>query len=243
MITLDAFAGDHISTVCKKAAETAIEANDSVEFVFNDTKVVAQPGESAEDLEARWNRDFDSAAEAYRNSDEYKQREAKRAVEWELKTSAVLIEKAQTESELRETESPWPYNAKQLNEYIDSLVEREHDYGTCVYAMSLAAMAAFNYVAHKVGSTGFQASCADFDFLRRSRHIDGPFILLKGEDALFPQYNLPARLQEALENWGPWLREAAIKKLGGEGTAHPDVVAHWRKLAAQPVEMAEGSAK
>lgn len=142
-------------------------------------------------------------------------------------------ESAQTESEMRAAKAPTPYTPAQLAEYIESLVKRNHDYGTCVYAMSLAATAAFNYVAHQLGVTGFQASCADLDILRQTRHLDGPFILLKGEDALYPQYNLREKLSDALKKWEPWLKEQAHKKLSDPSntSAHPDVISHWKRLA------------
>lgn len=133
---------------------------------------------------------------------------------------------------MRDEAAPHPKTLDELNEYVRSLVEREHDYGTCVYAMSLAATAAFNYVASKLGVTGFQASCADLDVLRRTRHMDGPFIMLKAEDMLYPQYDVPGRLQEAMVSWQAWLSEQAALKLQNDVTdAHPDVVAHWRMLA------------
>ena len=69
------------------------------------------------------------------------------------------------------------------------------------------------------------------DVIRRTRHIKGPFILLQGSDALFPQYNLPNKLEEAMEKWKPWMKEEALKNLADRNQAHPDVIAHWKKLA------------
>lgn len=232
MKTIDPSAGSHISEACERAAKLATQYNEPVAFTFNDTAVVVQPGESAAGVESRWHHDFSVAAEAYRNSEEYKQAEAKRAEEYRAQCAAPMKESASTEAEMRESKVPRPYTEAQLMEYIRSLVDRSHDYGTCVYAMSMAATAAFNYVAHKLGASGFQLSCADLDILRRTRSLDGPFILLKGEDALYPQYNLHTKLTEALDEWRPWLREQAQKKLDN-GSAHPIVEAHWRKLAGE----------
>lgn len=142
-----------------------------------------------------------------------------------------------TEQELREEEAPWPKTLIELNEYIGSLTDRNHDYGTCVYAMSLAATATFNYVAGRLGTTGFQSSCADLDILRRSRRMKGPFIILKAEDMLFPQYDLPEKLQEAMQKWIPWAAEECAKLLVAEnGQVHPHVKAHWEKMAAWPID-------
>lgn len=138
---------------------------------------------------------------------------------------------AKTEQEMRECSAPWPETTGELVEYIDSLTEREHDYGTCCYAMSLAAVAAFQHVANKLGVTGFQASCADLDVLRRTRRLNGPFILLRGEDMLYPQYNLETKLREAMNEWTEWAGKEAAKKLEESPAAHPDVLRHWRHLS------------
>jgi hypothetical protein len=202
-----------------------------VHFTFNDTEVTVQPGEPAEAVASRWAADYEAAAEAYRNSAEYKAAEKKRKEEDHKRRTAVMREAATDEKEMREADVPWPQTEKQLREYIDSLVSRQHEYGTCVYAASMAATATFNYVCHVLGMTGFQASCADLDVIRRTRSIKGPFMLLKGEDALYPQYDLRGKLDEALAEWRPWLREEAQRLLAERDHAHPNVLAHWKQLA------------
>ena len=141
--------------------------------------------------------------------------------------------KAKTEAEMREVEAPWPKTDADLVEYIGSLVDRPHDYGTCVYAMSLAATAAFHYVSHKLGVTGFQASCADMDIIRRTRGIDGPFRLVDYANVLYPQYADRFTNQPVSQDTADWLKERAIKQLQDDshtGT-HPDVLAHWQALS------------
>lgn len=140
-----------------------------------------------------------------------------------------------TEKEMRGAVVPSVGSVDELSAYISNLVgnEDQHDYGTAVYAMSMAATAAFNYAAKTLGVTGFQASCADMDFLRRTRGMEGPFMIVKGEDALFPQYDIPGKVTEFLSDIQPWLAEQAAKKLESGCGAHPNVMAHWQKLAAQ----------
>jgi hypothetical protein len=229
----DALAGTHIKSACEKAAAMAQTANKPVHFEFNGTHVTAQPGETAETLVNRWQDDFDAAARAWRESPERKIEEEKRAAEEKAAREAHITEAASTEAEMREAKVPWPKTKEQLTEYIESLVSKQHDYGTCVYAMSMAAEAAFNYVSNCLGVTGFQASCADLDFIKRTRGIDGPFMLIKGEDMLYPQYNLVDNLLEAMKEWKPWAKEEAEKKLSENTSAHPDVIAHWKALASQ----------
>lgn len=143
-----------------------------------------------------------------------------------------------TETEMREDQAAHPKTIGELSDCIQALVKQDHDYGTCVYAMSLAATAAFNYVASQLGVTGFQASCADLDIVRRTRSINGPFMLIDGNKMLYPQYDLHAILSKAMDGWTEWAAKEAKKKLAEASHAHPDVVAHWEALAAKEVSQA-----
>lgn len=144
---------------------------------------------------------------------------------------------AMTETELREMETPWPKTQEELNEIITALANRTHDYGTCVYAMSLAAIASFNFMASHLGCTGFQASMADLDFIKRSRHMKGPFRIADYSNLLYPQYqdeeHFPSR-ETLLEQHKDWLREEAKKCLAENDIVHPNVAAWWKKLAEAP---------
>lgn len=145
--------------------------------------------------------------------------------------------KNMTEQQLRDYDPKWPKSMKELSAFIDALAERQHDYGTCVYAMSLAAVSAFHYVAWKLGVTGFQASCADLDVLKRTRHLEGPFMILDASKMLYPQYDLRGDVDEFLskDTTAAWLKEQAIKKLDDSANSHavPNVVAHWKRLAGR----------
>lgn len=142
--------------------------------------------------------------------------------------------KTMTEAELRDAEVPWPKSEKELVAYIAALADREHDYGTCVYAMSMAATAAFYYVAGKLGVTGFQASCADMDVLRRIRHYKMGFRIVDYANLLYPQYCD----DEHFPDWRGLMRQNAAalkteadKRLAESANAHPNVVEHWRMLS------------
>jgi len=52
-----------------------------------------------------------------------------------------MQEQAKTEAEMRDANVAHPKNFGELVEYLKSLVEREHDYGTAVYAISMGATA------------------------------------------------------------------------------------------------------
>lgn len=139
------------------------------------------------------------------------------------------------EAAMREGRTEQPETIEDLSAYIDRLVSGQHDYGTCVYAMSMAATAAFRFAAHKLGVSGFQASCADLDVIRRTRDISGPFAIIDSDKMLYPQYSIPADVNEMLAGWAQWAADEARKRLARDDldTCHPDVVAHWRRLAAK----------
>jgi hypothetical protein len=124
----------------------------------------------------------------------------------------------------------------ELVTYLTPVIEREHDYGTSAAAASVAALAAFNFVCKKLGLTGFQAGFAALDFYGRAMSIDGGFIVLKLQDMLYPQYDLPQKLHEYMteESTIQWLADEARKKLANvDPFTHPDVLKHWEHLAAQ----------
>jgi hypothetical protein len=228
--------GTHLKDACAKAIALADASSKAVHFKLNDTDVTVEPGELVDGVVARWDRDREAAYQTLINSDEYKEQKRLYAEKEKAKEEAHHIEKAQTEVEMREAEVPWVRTKEQLIEYIESLVNRPHEYGTCVYALSMAAVAAFYYVGYKLGVTGFQVSCADLDIFRRTRSLKGPFILLKAEDMLYPQYNLMDNLLDAMKEWGPWAKDQAIKKLAEVPDAHPRVLAHWEMLAKKEVK-------
>jgi hypothetical protein len=149
-----------------------------------------------------------------------------------MMSNEIKTDDHKAEFEMRDSKAPFLDTEEELLAYIRDLVERKHDYGTCVYAASMAATAAFNYVAGTLGMTGFQASCADMDILRRTRHIEGPFSLFRYRDLLYPQYDLHERLAKQIDEARPWLAEKAREFLAAGRDAAPDVVAHWEKLAA-----------
>jgi hypothetical protein len=138
------------------------------------------------------------------------------------------------EMEMRDSKIPNFDKVEDLTAYIKSLTDMQHDYGTCVYAMSMAATATFFHVANVLGVTGFQASMADMDILKRTRNINGPYMLIKAEDMLYPQYNIPRRVVKTMNEWRKWAKQEAKCKLADSNSslAHSAVRKRWKQLAA-----------
>lgn len=151
----------------------------------------------------------------------------------EALTKSYELYELATEEDLRECDAPWPKSAEELSELVRILATRQHDYGTCVYAMSLAAVAAYNYMAHAIGTTGFQASCADLDIIKRTRGMKHGFRIIDFTNLLYPQYerSVPG-WNELLVKEADMLKREASKLLEQRSEhTHPDVVAHWKRLA------------
>lgn len=146
-----------------------------------------------------------------------------------------------TEEEMAETKAPTPGSIEELGEYVQGLVDRPHSYGTCVYAMSLAAVAAFNYVARELGVTGFQASCADLDILRQTRGWTWGKVLDYNK-LLYPQYlnheNFPS-VSYLLEEHRVELGRRAQEILDEGRELSPGVEAHLRGLVFRGGEAEE----
>ena len=147
--------------------------------------------------------------------------------------AALPILRHGTEQQLRDLNAPRPRTEADLGRIIRALAHREHDYGTCVYAMSISAEAAYNYQAHVQGVSGFQASCADMDFLKRTRNIKNGFQLINYDKLLYPQYDgpehFPTRHQLIDQNIDR-LGKAAEELLIDNHSAHPDVKRWWEYL-------------
>lgn len=142
---------------------------------------------------------------------------------------------AMTEQEMRDFKVPTFDTIDELTEFVRGLVDQPHDYGTCVHAMSMAAVAAMNYVAKQLNVSGFQHSCADMDILRRNRGLEWGCVQ-NFENLLYPQFadRYPGWDQLLIQHRDT-LAERARKLLEGDlSLVHPRVLAHWQKLAAAP---------
>jgi hypothetical protein len=138
-----------------------------------------------------------------------------------------------------ENQETWPQSEEALLAEIRKALAHAQDatniedgYNRGPGAMAAAALAAFRYVGHVLGVTGFQASCADLAFLKQSRRMRGPFGIIDGEKLLYPQYDLRAQLEEWIAEWRPALAKRAAELLAAEPNAHPDVRARWAEIAA-----------
>lgn len=225
--------GVHLLDALNEAAVATADAGETVSFIFNEIEHDAMPGESKESAKARAEERIgqklltrDEAAVQAKAEMERQQAEY---------DAAILASGSPTEQDMRTAEVPRPKSETELMEYVKGLVDRPHDYGTCVYAMSMAATAAFYYVSHKLGVTGFQASCADMDILRRTRNLKYGHRIIDYNDLLYPQYWDDERtpIFQALMR-EPESRERfageARKLLDGNGNAATAVKEHWQRL-------------
>lgn len=110
----------------------------------------------------------------------------------------------------------------------------QHDYGTICHAASAAAIGAAWAVdkGPQGGITGFQAGAIMWGFISHWMSYEGqPLRLVNFHDMLYPQH--ADRFEKTISpETHSYLVEQAKKMLDERGLAHPDVVAHWERIAA-----------
>ncbi len=130
-----------------------------------------------------------------------------------------------------------PQTLEELVQHVKELrkdLEQGYDYNTSAQYALKVALAAFDFAAREQGLTGFQAHWVAMSFLADVNNIKGPFAIMSADLMLYPQYETPTQLAAKYEeDFKPWLGEQARKKLEEHGgSAAPQVLEHWKKLAA-----------
>ena len=120
--------------------------------------------------------------------------------------------------------------------FIDKLdLKYGHDYGTICHAVAAAALAGA-WVMERTdqgGITGFQSGAVMWEFIQHWMGKGGPMRLVDYEDMLYPQYE-PKFDKAISQETADWLKVEAQKLIDrpGQDTIHPDVMAHWKNIAA-----------
>ena len=131
-------------------------------------------------------------------------------------------------------------NEKELADFIQEMIKNGNSYNNAPYAMALSAYAAFDYVARKLGVTGFQASYADLHFLKLTRKMEDGFQILNYSLLLYPQFKYrfdEISFDKLIKDNLPHLQEKAKKLLAEDGKhAATAVVNHWKKIIAMEVK-------
>lgn len=152
-------------------------------------------------------------------------------------------------TETQDIHKEWYEAAKQMTvadlpEFIRHLTEDyRHDYGTICHAMAASAVATCNAVDNSPtgGISGFQAGAVMWEFIRHWMHYEEtPMRLLRFDELLYPQYLY--KFTTIPQDTADWLKAEAEKLLAerGEGIMHPDVLAHWKMIAAGMVPFGLG---
>jgi len=147
--------------------------------------------------------------------------------------------KTMTEKQLREWAVPYVKTREELDAILNNLSTRKQDYGTCVYSVSIATVATYNYMNTVVGSSGFQAGCADIDFIARVRGLKNGFQIIDFSNVIYPLYfNNTEKFPNATDILLNNLEVIAIEvqkrlkdyKENGSKGIHPDVLNHWHMI-------------
>lgn len=126
-----------------------------------------------------------------------------------------------------------PNSFEELITYISDKVNAKHTYQSSADAMWEISLAAFNFAAEELGTTGWQASHAELMFLAKSRRINGPFAIVSGQDLLYPQYDIASKVEKYIDSWMPWAIQQCKQKLETEDRKYvaDSVWQHWQNMA------------
>lgn len=131
-------------------------------------------------------------------------------------------------------ENYFPKDWEDFTRYVEELESGSHGYNSIADALTLSTVAFFNYFASKHGMTGFQASWSGLQFIKQTRNIDAPFMIVDSSKLLYPQYDLESDVREFLEESKKGLAEKARENLK-DANKHTSsrVIARWEELAKQ----------
>lgn len=125
-------------------------------------------------------------------------------------------------------------------ETFDDLVEYLKDikdnysfgYSEAPRAIAQASVAVAGYLSREFGITGFQASCAMWDFIRDYVYTDNKcgLRIINYDDMLYPQYSFKFQKTITSEIFNALQRQAK-KNLKEYESAAERVVLHWQKIA------------
>ena len=106
-------------------------------------------------------------------------------------------------------------------------------YGGAPISIAQAALATAWYFAKEMGITGFQAGFVMWDFVRNWQYSTNKcgLRILDYDDMLYPQYDHKFEKTIRSNTWNE-LQETAKNNLETREHAHPDVIAHWKSIAA-----------
>lgn len=163
------FAGDHISDTAEYAIGIAKSLGGRVVLCHNDHQIVIHQASTIDGVLTAFNELCDAARKVYEESPAGVAAAAERTREQAEREAREAAGPVHDRDTMVKAKNPWPKTAKELEETIAGYVNGKHTYDTAAIAMSLAATAAFNYVATVLGTTGFQAGWAIGDFERRNK--------------------------------------------------------------------------
>ena len=124
----------------------------------------------------------------------------------------------------------------ELADYIKDLAAYNHDYNTSGYAIVKALLAVEMYMAHVLGTTGFQHGFARLAFVKESMISDLGVAFINFDDLLYPQYDVMKKVEEYVKEMreSKQLHDKVVTLLGEHPdgkNVHPNVYQHWKILA------------
>lgn len=132
-----------------------------------------------------------------------------------------------------ETKAKAVKTKEDLDNLLNEITIKDHDYDSIVRACWAAMLGAFNYVNRSPvgGISGFQArfiGCAAImEFMGIKK--DSPVRIVQYDNMLYPQYHEHFDKIISQETW-KYLQEEARKNLEENTSANPRVIQHWQSV-------------
>ena len=140
-----------------------------------------------------------------------------------------------TEADKDIIQSWYKKDIKSLDEFVKELNdEYSHDYGTICHALAAVAVQGARFMDRQSqgGITGFQAGAVMWEFIKNWMSLSGPLRLVQYKEMLYPHYEEEFQKVIDRDTFNEIKRQAEELLAHDCNHAHPDVVAHWKSVAA-----------
>lgn len=119
-----------------------------------------------------------------------------------------------------------------LGDFVGSMMNQQHDYGTVCHAIAASTMAGFYAADHheeQGGITGAQAGMIGGIIVGKLMMIDGPFRIVDYEKLLYPQHEKHFTISLSKSSW-EWVQQIAQDAWDESANGAPSVRAHWDSI-------------
>lgn len=127
-----------------------------------------------------------------------------------------------------------PETLEDFIKMVEAVEGSHHTYETIADSLTDLTVAFFNYFASKHGMTGWQASWAQLQFIKKTRNMEAPFMIVDSSKLLYPQYDILVDVERFLEESKPELAKIAqerLDELKDDDLISLNVLERWKEIS------------